>query len=92
MEPTQYQEEIAAWRQWLDDSLKRENGWLALAGLFWLNEGDNSFGTDRNNVVVIPGDGAAQMGFIRLTAVSATLVTWFTRSTAWLKTLPWLPW
>ena len=75
MDSTQYQEEITTWRQSLDDSLRRENGWLAVAGLFWLNEGDNAFGSDANNPVVLPEDMAAQLGVFRLTADSISLHT-----------------
>ena len=30
--------EIEKWRQALDINLKKEDSWLALAGLFWLND------------------------------------------------------
>jgi uncharacterized protein (DUF1684 family) len=73
MDFEQYQEELAAWRQLLDDSLRRENGWLALAGLFWLEEGDNAFGSDPANAVVVPGDVPAHLGVFRLTADTITL-------------------
>jgi uncharacterized protein (DUF1684 family) len=34
--------------------LKSENGWLNLAGLYWLEEGENTFGSDKANKVVFP--------------------------------------
>jgi len=73
MDFEQYQEEMAAWRLMLDESLRRENGWLALAGLFWLAEGDNAFGSDPENAVIVPGDVAAHLGVFRLTADTVTL-------------------
>jgi hypothetical protein len=73
MDFEQYQEEMAAWRLMLDESLRRENGWLALAGLFWLAEGDNAFGSDSGNAVIVPGDVAAHLGVFRLTADTVTL-------------------
>jgi uncharacterized protein (DUF1684 family) len=73
MDFEQYQEEVAAWRQMLDDSLRRENGWLALAGLFWLEEGENTFGSDPVNTIVVPGDVAAHLGVFRLAAGTITL-------------------
>jgi len=73
MDFEQYQEEVAAWRQMMDESLRRENGWLALAGLFWLEEGVNAFGSDPANVVIVPGDVAAHLGVFRLTAGTVTL-------------------
>jgi uncharacterized protein (DUF1684 family) len=75
MDVRHYQEDVAAWRQTLDGSLRRENGWLALAGLFWLREGDNAFGSDPANPVVLPGEAAAQLGVFRLTADAITLYT-----------------
>jgi len=53
-----YQEEIEAWRRSLDTSLRRENGWLALAGLYWLQEGSNRLGSDPANQIVLPRKAA----------------------------------
>ncbi|MFN8354384.1 MAG: DUF1684 domain-containing protein [Spirosomataceae bacterium] len=58
---------IKAWHQKRIESLKSENGWLNLAGLFWLDEGKNTFGTNANNSVVFPaGKGAPVMGHFTL--------------------------
>lgn len=38
---TNYPSEIAEWRHNREASLRSENGWLTLVGLFWLNEGTN---------------------------------------------------
>ena len=35
-------------------SLKSENGWLNLAGLFWLKEGENTIGGAESNDFVFP--------------------------------------
>ncbi|AEI51680.1 DUF1684 domain-containing protein [Runella slithyformis] len=51
---TGYVNELKAWHQKRIESLKAENGWLNLAGLFWLEEGKNSFGADTQNNVVFP--------------------------------------
>jgi hypothetical protein len=32
----------------------RKQNWLALAGLFWLKEGENTFGTDPDKAIVFP--------------------------------------
>jgi uncharacterized protein (DUF1684 family) len=37
--------EIEAWHEKQMASLKSENGWLNLIGLYWLEEGENSFGS-----------------------------------------------
>ena len=56
-----YIKEIQAWHQKRMEGLKTENGWLNLAGLFWLKEGKNTFGSDRSNAIVFP-KGAGLMG------------------------------
>jgi uncharacterized protein (DUF1684 family) len=39
-----YEAELQAWRDQMEQSLRAADGWLALAGLFWLREGENSIG------------------------------------------------
>ncbi|MBT3338245.1 MAG: DUF1684 domain-containing protein [Anaerolineae bacterium] len=51
-----YRKEITDWQKTLDTNLRKENNWLALAGLFWLEEGINTFGAGATNDVVFPGD------------------------------------
>ena len=53
-----YIKEIVEWRTKRIDSLKDKNGWLSLAGLFWLEEGEISFGSDRANDIVFPANKA----------------------------------
>ncbi len=48
--------EIEAFRKARIESLKSENGWLNLAGLFWLKEGINTFGGSEKNDFVFPSD------------------------------------
>ena len=36
MNNEEYIQSITKWRQEMDANLRRENGWLALAGLYWL--------------------------------------------------------
>ena len=54
MTNTTYQAEIEAWRRSLETALRKENGWLALAGLYWLEEGSNLVGADPSNRIVLP--------------------------------------
>jgi uncharacterized protein len=49
-----YTTAIKTWHQTRIQNLKSENGWLNLAGLFWLEEGDNTFGSDKSNTIVFP--------------------------------------
>ncbi|WP_420150780.1 DUF1684 domain-containing protein [Spirosoma sp.] len=50
-----YKAQIEQWHQDRVNSLKSENGWLNLAGLFWLNEGKNSLGRGSDFDVPFPG-------------------------------------
>src|SRR4051794_25232506 len=53
-----YEEALQQWRRSMEDSLRAEDGWLALAGLFWLNEGSNRIGADLACDVVLPAGSA----------------------------------
>ncbi|HYL35682.1 MAG TPA: DUF1684 domain-containing protein [Bryobacteraceae bacterium] len=61
MAGTSYRAEMAAWRAGHESELKAEDGWLAVAGLFWLKEGTNTAGSDASNYIVLPR-GPAQAG------------------------------
>jgi hypothetical protein len=54
VDPTSYQAEIEKWRQEREEALKAEDGWLTVAGLFWLKEVENSVGSDEGNDFVLP--------------------------------------
>lgn len=58
--------EIDQWHQKRIERLKDENGWLTLVGLFWLKEGDNIFGSDKNNDIVFPENAPQNIGKISL--------------------------
>ena len=70
----QYQQEIRQWRQERLHRLTRKDGWLSLAGLFWLHEGENTFGFGKGNDIRFPGkEGPARLGSITLQAGSIRL-------------------
>jgi hypothetical protein len=46
------------WRDERDKSMRSPTSWLTIAGLFWLDEGENTFGTDKTNKLVLPSDSA----------------------------------
>ena len=50
----QHRAEVEAWRENRYRSLRRDLGWLTLAGLGWLQPGDNRVGSDPNADVVLP--------------------------------------
>src|SRR6266481_2290658 len=52
------QQSFDKWKAELVENRKEK--WLPLAGLFWLKPGENSFGADKDNVIVFPkGPGHA---------------------------------
>ena len=51
---------ISAWRTRRADSLTSDTGWLTLAGLFWLKPGDNTFGREASNALVLDNAALAQ--------------------------------
>lgn len=58
---------IKTWHKKRIENLKKENGWLNLVGLYWLNKGKNKFGTDRDNDIVFPsGKAPAHIGIFTL--------------------------
>lgn len=50
----EYKAEIEEWRSQRLDRLTADNGWLTLTGLYWLDEGENLFGSSADNTVVLP--------------------------------------
>jgi uncharacterized protein (DUF1684 family) len=57
-ETAAYIKVIEKWQGQRVEKLREPTGWLSLAGLHWLNEGRNTFGSDSSNAVVFP-DGKA---------------------------------
>ncbi len=49
-----YQTSIESWRKDREQKLKAPDGWLSVAGLFWLKEGENPIGSDPSYTVVLP--------------------------------------
>jgi uncharacterized protein (DUF1684 family) len=62
-----YRADVRKWRQDRETRLKADGGWLTLAGLFWLREGANRFGTDPGGEIVLPtGSVPARAGSFEL--------------------------
>jgi uncharacterized protein len=59
--------ELDAWIAAREAGLRQPDGWLSLAGLYWLAEGDSTFGADPSNVVVFPsGQAPPRIGVFTL--------------------------
>ena len=62
-----YAQRVEAWRQEREAGLRSETGWLTVAGLYWLQAGDNRIGSAADNDIVLPADSApAHVGVFTL--------------------------
>ncbi len=55
-----YKKQIDDWHINREQGLKADDGWLNLVGLYWLEEGKNSFGSGTQNSVVFPAGSINQ--------------------------------
>ncbi len=68
-----YEQEINEWKETRLERLKGKTGWLNLAGLYWLNEGVNTFGSDSSNSIIFPAPGKTYYGLIEKSGDSLIL-------------------
>ncbi len=69
-----YRAEVRKWRADREARLKADGGWLTVAGLFWLKEGENRFGTDPAGDIVLPaGSAPAKAGVFTLEGERVTV-------------------
>jgi uncharacterized protein (DUF1684 family) len=54
--------EEAAWRAERDREMRSEESWLTISGLFWLDEGENTFGSSSSNRIELPPGSAPSLG------------------------------
>ena len=60
-----YVKSVEDWRARADQGLRRDNGWLTLAGRYVMKPGVNTFGTGADNDIVFPpGLGPSRMGTV----------------------------
>jgi uncharacterized protein (DUF1684 family) len=70
-----WRRDLLTWRDLQAKKLQAPDGWLSLAGLEWLNEGDNMFGSASDNRIRIQADVAAHLGVLRLSKNAVSLVS-----------------
>jgi len=58
----EYVNSILKWRQEMDANVRRENSWLALAGLFWLRNGENIVGSYHTSDILLPARAPKRLG------------------------------
>ena len=61
-----WQTELESWRAKRATSLQAPEGWLSLIGLAWLQEGDNTFGSDPDSRIQIEAKIPAHVGIVHL--------------------------
>jgi uncharacterized protein len=68
-----FEKDLSAWRAQHAADLQKADGWLALAGLVWLEPGDNSMGAAADNKVRLPASGPAHVGILHLEGTTVSL-------------------
>jgi uncharacterized protein (DUF1684 family) len=69
-----YKTQVEQWRKERERKLRADDGWLAVAGLFWLHEGSNKVGSEGTDEIVLPKDaGPAQAGTLEVSGKTVTL-------------------
>ena len=61
-----YIKSIEQWQQDRLEGLKAKDGWLNLAGIYWLKQGEQSFGSDPSNDIVFPEKAEDFIGTITI--------------------------
>lgn len=57
-----YRQSVEKWRNDYQAELTSDSGWLTVSGLFWLHEGENRFGSDAANDIVLPSSAPPRVG------------------------------
>jgi uncharacterized protein len=73
MADDEYLNSILKWREEMDANLRRENDWLAAAGLFWLKKGFNTFGSSRDCDIRFPKPMPLLLGAFEFDGTTVTL-------------------
>jgi uncharacterized protein (DUF1684 family) len=55
LSPEEHAATVIDWWSQRDERLRDPNGWLTLVGLHWLLPGENTFGADASNAIVLAG-------------------------------------
>jgi uncharacterized protein len=69
-----YPRELQEWRDHYVAELTKPDGWLSLAGLEWLQEGENPFGSAADNRIHLPASAPAHLGILQLERESVQLL------------------
>ena len=64
--PSAYRADIEKFRADREAELRADNGWLTVAGLFWLKPGANTAGSAKGSDVLLPAKAPARLGTFEL--------------------------
>lgn len=67
-----WQQSVQQWRADYEAGLRAPDGWLSVAGLFWLHEGDNLVGSDPQSEIVLPARAPKHAGVLKFAAGKVT--------------------
>jgi uncharacterized protein (DUF1684 family) len=59
-----YMDEMTRWQQTMEHNLRKDDGWLSVVGLEWLQAGINTIGSVSDNDIILPAYTPAKLGFI----------------------------
>lgn len=68
-----YRQTINEWRKERDETIRKKNGWLALAGLYWLKLGKNQLGSDPKCEIQLPERSPQIVGAFDYNGKSVTI-------------------
>ena len=86
-----YLQSVEAWRAKAEAGLRKDNGWLTLAGRYPMKPGANTFGTAADNDIVFPpGLGPEHMGTVtvdvgRVTVKLMPACSWSRTAFRWTR-------
>src|SRR5216684_4151374 len=69
-----WRSDLATWRSQHAADLRKPDGWLSLAGLEWLQPGDNSFGSAPDNKIRLTHTAVAHLGVLQLDGQTVRLI------------------
>lgn len=61
---TEFHDGLEAWRIQRYANLQEPDGYLSLAGLYWLEDGEHTFGSDSSNGIVFPENAPLHIGML----------------------------
>lgn len=68
-----YRQTLNEWRAERNETIRKENSWLSLAGLYWLKLGRNHFGSATKAEIQLPSRIAEDVGYFEYNGKSVSL-------------------